>query len=198
MTNARISRPELTLPEAEAEAVRAAYAGASVILEYGSGGSTALAADMDGKTIYSVESDRKWATMMEGYFEQNPPKSTVHMHHVNIGPTKEWGHPVDHGGWWKYIRYPLSVWDRDDFQHPDVVLVDGRFRVGCVLATMMQITRPVTLLFDDYAGRDRYHEVLRYAEPDQQFGRMVRFSLTPRVFRPDEMLDVITLMQRPH
>ena len=45
-----VERPFLTLPEAEAEALAAAYARADVILEYGSGGSTALALDL-GKFV---------------------------------------------------------------------------------------------------------------------------------------------------
>ena len=38
-------RPDLTFPAPVAEAVRAAYAQAECILEYGSGGSTVLAAE---------------------------------------------------------------------------------------------------------------------------------------------------------
>ena len=60
-------RPVLTLPPAEAEALRAAYAIADVILEYGSGGSTALAAEMPGKTVFSVESDAAWLAGMQGF-----------------------------------------------------------------------------------------------------------------------------------
>ena len=53
-------RPTLTLPEAEAALITAAYDKAEVILEYGSGGSTVLAADL-GKKVVAVESDRDWA-----------------------------------------------------------------------------------------------------------------------------------------
>ena len=54
-------RTDADLSPAEADAVQAAYAGAQVILEYGSGGSTVLAAAMPGKTVFSVESDPAWA-----------------------------------------------------------------------------------------------------------------------------------------
>ena len=50
------TRPKLTLPEAEASALRAAYAAAEVVLEYGSGGSTVLAAEA-GAEVWAVESD---------------------------------------------------------------------------------------------------------------------------------------------
>jgi hypothetical protein len=62
-----ITRPELTLPEAEAATIRAAYERAGVILEYGSGGSTVLGAEL-GKRVLSVESDKAWAQMMRDWF----------------------------------------------------------------------------------------------------------------------------------
>ena len=56
---APITRPELTLPEAEAALLRETYDRAGVILEYGSGGSTVLAAEQPGKTVPSVESSNE-------------------------------------------------------------------------------------------------------------------------------------------
>ncbi|MDP5346992.1 MAG: hypothetical protein NWQ32_01190, partial [Paracoccaceae bacterium] len=154
---APITRPELTLPAAEAEVLRAAYAQAEVILEYGSGGSTVMAAEM-GKRVTSVESDQAWAQMMRDWFAANPPKGQVSIVWSDIGPTKEWGHPVDDSAWKQFPAYPLAVWDRPDLAHPDVVLVDGRFRMGCALATAYRITRPIPLYYDDYANRPRHHQ----------------------------------------
>lgn len=42
------------MPPAEAEALRMAYEEAEVILEYGSGGSTVVAAELPGKHVTSV------------------------------------------------------------------------------------------------------------------------------------------------
>ena len=74
-TDTRIDRPELTMPEAEATILREHYARAQVILEYGTGGSTALASELPGKTVFAVESDKDWALMMRAWLEQNPPAS---------------------------------------------------------------------------------------------------------------------------
>ena len=73
VTAPTISRPELTLPEAEAAHSRAAYKDAKAILEYGSGGSTVMAAEMPGKRVWSVESDADWAQMMRDWFAAHPP-----------------------------------------------------------------------------------------------------------------------------
>ena len=79
--------PALTLPEAEAAWLREAYGAARTILEYGSGGSTALAASMHGKTIWSVESDWGWMQGLDAWFRENPQPSKVNLRHGDIGPT---------------------------------------------------------------------------------------------------------------
>lgn len=195
----RIARPELTLPEAEADLVRALYAAADVILEYGSGGSTILASELSDKTVFSVESDLDWAQMMRSYLEQNPPAKGTEVDVIwsDIGPTKEWGFPRNAKGWDRYARYPLQVWDLKEFRAPDVVLVDGRFRIGCALATAFRTAKPVTLLFDDYKRRKEYHVVEEYFGAPTYAGRMARFELTPMTVPPDRLLHIVEMMSRP-
>lgn len=193
-----IPRPELTLPEAEAALLRDAYDRASVILEFGSGGSTILAAEL-GKRVISVESDKSWAQMMRDWLQQNPQPGQAEIVLADVGPTKEWGHPVDDRAWKRFARYPLEVWDLPDFAHPDVVLVDGRFRVGCALAAAYRITRPTTLYFDDYANRrDRFAELEGFiGAPARIVGRMAQFDLVPQSVPADRLLRILQLMQRP-
>ncbi|MDO9525003.1 MAG: hypothetical protein Q7J57_05610 [Gemmobacter sp.] len=190
-------RPALTLPPAAAEVLRTAYAGAGVILEYGSGGSTILAGDMPGKRVFSVESDADWARRMRGWFAANPPVADVTIHHANIGPTKDWGHPADETHFRRWPNYANSVWDREDFVHPDVVLVDGRFRPACLVTVAMRIQRPVTVLFDDYRARDAYHKVESLLKPDAMIGRMARFDLSPRPFPVDRLGWLVSLFLKP-
>ena len=192
-----VPRPELTMPGQEADALRSAYEDARTILEYGSGGSTVLAADMPGKKVISVESDKDWAQMMRRYFRQNPPRSEVDIIWSDIGPTREWGHPRTHEAWRRYARYPLEVWELEEFIHPDVVLVDGRFRVGCALATAFRISRPVTLLFDDYVRRENYHVIESYVGAPEIIGRMARFRITPQQIPAERLLQITELMTRP-
>ena len=192
-----MTRPDLTMPEAEAEVMRAAYAAAGVILEYGTGGSTLLAAEMSGKTVFAVESDRRWLSMMRGWLAAHPGASPVHLHQADIGATRRWGHPRNETRWRQYADYPLGVWERDDFLHPDVVLIDGRFRVGCFLATILRITRPVTILFDDYLPRLAYRAVEEWFAPVAITGRMARFQVSPGALDPARLRHVIALMQEP-
>lgn len=196
---AHIDRPVLTMPAPEAEALRAAYDSAEVILEYGSGGSTVLASEMSDKHVTSIESDRKWARMMKDWFAAHPPVtgSQVDVIWANIGPTQNWGKPKDDSAWQKYPNYALSVWLRDGFRHPDVVLVDGRFRLGCALATAFNIVRPVTLLFDDYKQRTWFHKVEEFLGQPSIIGRMAQFTVEPTPIPPSRLLHIIHLMSRP-
>lgn len=190
-----VQRPELTMPEAEAAVLRHAYEQAGTILEYGSGGSTVLASELPGKRIVSVESDPDWTQMMRDWFEENPGLSAVEMVHADIGPTKDWGHPEDESTWRRFPAYPLKVWDSG--LAPDVVLVDGRFRIGCALATAFRTARPVTLLFDDYADRRPYHRVEEFLGQPEIVGRMARFEVSPMPVPQDRLLRVIELICAP-
>ncbi|VDC31879.1 hypothetical protein [Pseudogemmobacter humi] len=172
------------MPEAEARAWGQACATARVVLEYGSGGSTLLAAEA-GATVWSVESDAAWAGMMRDWFAAHP--APVHIHHADIGPTKEWGHPADEAGFRRWPDYALQVWDLPGFSHPDVVLVDGRFRLACFLTVAYRITRPVVLFFDDYLPRPAYHKAGEIARPTEMIGRMARFDLEPVQLTPDRL-----------
>jgi hypothetical protein len=191
-----VNRPTLTLPPDEGAALIAAYQGAGVILEYGTGGSTVVAADL-ARVVFSVESSADWYAMMTEWFRQNPAKATVHLHHGDIGKTRQWGFPADNKQVAKWSNYPISVWDRADFQHPDVVLIDGRFRVACLYTTLLRITRPVRVLWDDYAGRPAYHKVEAVLGAPQMVGRMAIFDLTPTAFAPQQMASVIEAFLRP-
>ena len=194
-----IPRPELTMPEPEATLLRAHYAQADVILEYGTGGSTAYASELPQKIVFAVESDQAWAEMLRGWLAQNPPAAGTEVDVIwsDVGETKEWGRPVDDSEWRRYSRYPLQVWQLKEFRHPDVVLVDGRFREGCALAAAFLAERPITLLFDDYVGRQQYHHVEEFLGTPELTGRMARFDITPQPIPPKRLLRIMQLMVRP-
>ena len=194
-----IARPELTLPEAEAAHLRAAYEEAGAILEYGSGGSTALASEMPGKRVWSVESDADWAGMMRDWLAANPPATGTEVEVIwaDIGPTRDWGHPQGKGGYLRYPLYPLGVWERGDVA-PDVVLVDGRFRTGCALAAALHTKKPLRLFFDDYAPRRHYHRIETWiGAPRRMVGRMAEFEVGPMALPLERLRDAIGMMLRP-
>ena len=180
--------PRLTFPPAEARFIRAVYPQAKVILEYGSGGSTMLAASL-GARVISVESDKAWSERLAGHLA--PFADRAKLHYVDIGPTGAWGKPSTIDRFARYHRYALSVWDRPDFEEPDLVLIDGRFRASCLVAVLLRARRPTTVLFDDYAERPYYHAVERLARKEEMIGRMARFTVTPGPIPPDMLTQAI-------
>lgn len=183
----------LTFPDAEAAFVRRHYKKARVILEYGSGGSTQLAASMPGKFVMSVESDRRWALNLQRELDQAGLTSPAIVWHVDIGPTGRWGRPETSEYWQRFHLYPLSIWSEPFFRHPDLILVDGRFRPACIAAACLRIQKPVTVLFDDYVTRPKYHVVERLVKPVEIVGRMARFELTPDLARKSDMALLVGL-----
>lgn len=192
-----VRRPQLTMPPQEATIVRFEYAKARVILEYGSGGSTVLAGENPSASVYSVESDGNWHKMMVDWFERNPPVANLNLVHTDIGPTREWGFPKDSSSWVKFADYPLSVWDMPTLGEPDIVLIDGRFRVGCFLATLISIKKPVRVLFDDYLDRPNYHVVEEFSPRTKLVGRMAVFDMKPIVLSSSLLRRTYSLMPIP-
>lgn len=179
---------ELTFPKAEADYLRGQFTSGRSILEYGSGGSTVLAAKA-GCRVISVESDRDWAESMAKHLAGISADAKVH--YADIGPTGAWGAPARPNEFRKFHGYALSVWDRPDLQTPDLVLIDGRFRAACLVATRLRATRPTTVLIDDYRDRTQYHGVEALADLEEMIGRMARFTVTPGPIPPEMMTTAI-------
>lgn len=197
MHMAALSRPVLTLPEAEAAELSARYHAAEVILEYGSGGSTLLAADIPDKRIYTVENDRAWIDRLHAWFVGHPPASMPLLHHADVGPTRQWGHPVDETAFRLWPAYVQAIWDHPDFLAPDVVLVDGRFRLACLLTAALRTQKPLAVLVDDYIDRPGYHEAEPVLGAPVMIGRMARFDLTPGMIPMTRLRLVIDSHMRP-
>ena len=176
-----------TLPDEAAAALRDACADAQVVLEYGSGGSTFLALDAGVEFVASVESDAQWAAEIGAALSGRFAADRFLVHHADIGPTRAWGQPADRSGFRRYHLYATEIWDHPRFRHPDVVLIDGRFRVACFLTAMIRCTRPVTVLFDDYIDRESYHWIEELFPVQDMAGRMARFTVTPRALAPEDL-----------
>lgn len=192
----QIKKPIMTFPDEVRAHVEHRYSEARVILEYGSGGSTVMAASQPGKFIQSVECDLDWAMNLRLHLDEIETASPVVVYPVDIGPTGLWGRPLDSTHWQKFSRYPVDIWNQPFFRHPDLVLIDGRFRPACFATVCLRITRPVRLLFDDYFDRPQYHTIESLAEPVRTIGRMAEFELTPRVLDPKEITHTLSFFSQ--
>ena len=155
-----------------------------------------MAAEMPGKTIFSVESDVAWAENLRTYLETGDFPSKVLLQHVHIGKTGKWGSPIDSRRYKRYHLYPLSIWDIPEFRQPDVVMIDGRFRVACALATMLRCQKKTVILFDDFKLRRCYHMILDYMEPTEMRGNMAMFETDVTDFPKEDLAKIIGAFNR--
>ncbi|MFJ4144120.1 tetratricopeptide repeat protein [Pseudomonas sp. NPDC089734] len=176
---APMQEPQVTFPEEVAVYLRQVYSDASVILEYGSGGSTMIAARMPNKKVISVENDAQWASDMQAWIAGHSFASRPVIYPINVGETGKWARPKNARAWKRFHTYPLKVWDEPFFEQPDVILIDGRFRIACFVTAYLRATKPMIVLFDDYLDRPHYHVVERLVTPTEFIGRMARFDLQP-------------------
>ena len=171
--------PTPTSPHMDPETIgflRERLATAKLYVEFGSGGSTILADRMGVRTI-SVESDRVYAAAVR----RGLVGSTVTIVTPSIGLIGPWGYPVFRRmsrsrlvRWRRYVEAPF-VGDV-----PDLVLVDGRFRVACALETARRVVEHggrTTLIIDDYERRERYRVVERYLGAPRRIGRSAVFEI---------------------
>lgn len=148
MTAAEVTQFELQL------------AGLASLLEFGCGGSTLVAA-RQVRRIVSVDSDPVWLGKVQAEVAHEVVEFTPF--HADIGPVGEWGYPVHESRIRDWPRYHTQIW-RGLSGSPDAVLIDGRFRVACLLQSIIHCKPDCIFLFHDFSDRPDYHVVLRHAD----------------------------------
>lgn len=151
---------------------------ASCFLEYGSGGSTVLAASLEVPRIVSVETNREFARAVRSAVQKLRSGAVLHMITVNLGPTKAWGVPATFDHYLQWPAYPLRPWEllREKELSPDLILVDGRFRVACFFASLLEARPGTTIIFDDYLLRKSEYRVAEtLLQPTKLIGRSAVF-----------------------
>lgn len=125
----------------------------NVYLEFGSGGSTYVAAHTHKiPVIHYVESDRSW---FERVKKECP---NAHGHFIDIkSKPNSCGNPGTNASIESMKKYS-DVYIDD----VDTILLDGRFRVACALKLHSKISGDCVILFDDFLNRPQYHIVLDY------------------------------------
>ncbi len=170
--NPRMTARETSLFESYLQRSKAYY-------EFGSGGSTKLATRHNVE-VYGVESDKFWVDTLK---KEVGPLCKVD--YVNIGPTKEWGYPVNDDNRDKFPRYSQAIMQHD--KAFDLILVDGRFRVACTLNAIRQTLAQQkniddTIIFiHDFWNRPDYHPVLTFLDMQEKVESAGAFKIKPEI-----------------
>jgi len=153
------------------------------VLEFGSGGSTLLFAEC-AKKLISVESDKKFASLVNKRLKNLNYSSRASVIYANIGPTKSFGQPISCLAPLfknKYMNY-ARIFDNLDSQfNPDIVFVDGRFRVWCSIQACQKLEKDFILIVDDYFNRTEYYEIENFLGPAKVFSENTAyFEVQPK------------------
>jgi hypothetical protein len=180
---ARLGPPHMS--PAELEAFRAwLRGGARRYAEFGMGGSTLEAARVGFQTIVAVDSDRRWVESIRAHEEIAPgiAEGRIAALHGDIGPIRAWGAPEGEGAvklWPQYLRANWAEWQRRK-QMPDLVFVDGRFRVASALSAL--------LVREDWRG-------LRLMVHDMLPERMVNYGPILDCYEPEAQAESLWLLR---
>jgi hypothetical protein len=110
-------------------------------LEFGVGGSTLMATRSGLQSVVAVDSDSHWvdAVLKHPEIDAAIRDGRVDIRHADIGPVTQWGYPRDLGhiqSWPTYIATAWDAWSERN-EMPDLIFVDGRFRVACCLSVVL-------------------------------------------------------------
>ena len=179
-------------------------------VEWGSGGSTALVSELivtgavpSSFRAFSIESSTKW---MDGLLARSPQilqamsKGQLKLVHGDMGATGFLGYPRhfnpdDHARALGYVRLDKRLGGRK----ADLVLVDGRFRLACMIEALAHLHkkahRAPVLLLHDYMPQDKARASydLARAAYDFRYTNGTLATLTPKAtvsrVEMDELLE---------
>jgi len=154
-------------------------------VEYGSGGSTVLAASL-AVPFATCDSDKDFLSAVQRkihFLGYASPERQI-FRYAGIGPVTYWGTPLMTNPrsqrllqmFRRYSEPPCNAeWLKGDV----LVLVDGRFRVACALKIAQALSHfrmRYSIVVDDYTTNDSYKCLEQHLGLKQRVGRMAVFG----------------------
>jgi hypothetical protein len=167
------AEPELF--DGHGELFKRIVATARVYGEYGVGASTDWVYANTEANIIAVETSPVWAEAVL----RGKDGGRISIGTPDLGEVEEWGRPATYGLRENFALYSQFIWRVA--RKPDTVLIDGRFRVACFVASLLNANAGTRILFDDYSDRRHYHVIEEILEPIELCGRQALFHV-PEAF----------------
>lgn len=150
--------------------------GCQIYGEYGVGTSTCWVSKNTNARIIAVDTSYQWLETVAKCID-NPGRAVLK--HIDVGPIGKWGRPISYSKMENFNQYFEGIWSERD--KPDVVLIDGRFRVACFLTSLLRADEGTFLIFDDYVRRPHYHVIERFLKPVSTNKRQALFQVPSRL-----------------
>lgn len=174
-----------------------------VYFEFGCGGSTMVAATYGPSdlNITSVDSSLEWITTVRRNEKCEAKKASnlMRIDLVDIGPVEAWGFPTQKmheskGAWYLYSQ-AISMAEGKY----DVVLVDGRFRVACVINTFISNPEAKVMIHDFFETTHHLHYkiLLAVSEVVERVDTLVQLRKKPGITQVELMKMYAAYMHEP-
>ena len=142
--------------------------------EYGMGISTKLAVNRN-LIVFSVDTDLDWVLDCKSEVDSE----LVKLKWIDLGEVKNWGFPISYEKIKNIDYYLKFIWEQN--LKPDLVLIDGRFRVACFLTCLKYANEGTIIIFDDYIQRKTYHIVEKFISPYNYNNRQSFFKVPNKI-----------------
>merc|ERR1719433_397780 len=157
--------------------------------EFGAGGSTVVALKRENiKHIHTIEGAKGWVRTLRRRQDVSSAitEGRMTLVYADIGPTGNWGNPTELSGKYpgraRWPEYSGKAAERADGVHFDLIFVDGRFRVACLLKALRRVLASdsqrgaAVFAMHDYRDRKEYHLVERFVRPVQMVDTLAVFQ----------------------
>ena len=145
--------------------------GIKIYGEYGCGLSSKWILNNTSSKVISVDSSKEWVKKVKK--ENRKHQSRLIINHVDLGKVGSWGRPTSYEKSYKFSDYTDYIWKQQE--KPELVLIDGRFRVCCFLTSLKFADPGTKIIFDDYVNRPYYHFIEKYVSRINECGRQCLF-----------------------
>ena len=161
---------------------------ASSVVEFGVGGSTVLAAEIPVGTLHAIDSDPAWidAVTKHPAVQRLIDDGRAFFFHANIGAVGAWGKPTDRDrpiSCAEYARLPCS--------DPDLIFIDGRFRVACAMQALLSTGGDTVIAIHDFWPKRsqqwparRYLAIWPFVRTIERAGTLGIFRRAPWFVKP--------------
>lgn len=185
----------LALSDKEVKFILDNCSGIKTYLEFGAGGSTFLSL-LNFKNIskiVSVESDPNWIAFLMKWnvIRKACEDDKLSFESVDIGKVGAWGVPVEVDAAHKYPDYSSNVFKHEYVKNNsyDLVFIDGRFRVACLLQTILNVPCTTKIMIHDFCDRPEYHVVLKYIDVIEPIDTLCLFKIKENFSRDEVVSD---------
>ena|SRR5579859_1023990 len=170
---------EIAMTPPEVALLKAFLKQTSTYVEFGTGGSTYLAASTVGTSVVSLDSSEAWLGQVAECCIKDELKIQPKLIFADIGPTGDWGRPTDPKKQHLWPNYYNKMWLEPASQNADLYLIDGRFRVSCFMAALTHCRDDSVVLVHDFTSRPEYHIVREVAREFAAAGDLSAFIAGP-------------------